>query len=401
MPDNNKGVSPKKGAPSNTAKNKSGSHTVKKNNYSERVQRTVSERDTVRELNRRMTEKKTSEKKAVKGTLRNDEDRKMISVMSGFVGSIPGEEGDLEGRTFEFFRNCLEKGTIIPQMTFSLVIPGRGLSMRAGNGDIEVYMPVEEVIDRNMVTTDRLYVSNDHLNRSYSVVVIGVDEAEKKIVVSYLKAREKIRPIVESRIQKALKSGERPVVRARVTKLVELGTEQTSDSSMYGAVKKVYLDIEGLGIRGVMRPEGVGDFYVADMRFYLRLNEIVNVEITKLEHFDIENGRKTRYECSMKSLRKSPWDNASFAKGMHVRVKCISPAKGRGLTRMSSGLICGGVGTDDVERGGVPCKLYAPYEIRLELGARYEGVIKQYIREKHLLEVNVTKSLVEGGVFPR
>jgi len=397
MSDNNKRVSSKTSTSSNAAKNKSGGRTVKKDDYLERVQRTVSERDTVRELNRR---KKTSEQKSFRDTLQNDEDRKMISVMSGLVGSIPGEEGDIEERTFEFFRNCLKKGTIIPQVTFSMVIPGRGLSMRAGNGDIEVYMPVEEVIDRNMVKTDRLYVSNDHLNRSYSVVVLGVDETEKRVVVSYLKAREKIRPVVENQIQKALKNGERPVVRARVTKLVELGTEQTSDSSMYGAVKKVYLDIEGLGIRGVMRPEGVGDFFVADMRFYLRLNEIVNVEITKLEHFDLENGRKTRYECSMKKLRKSPWENASFAKGTHVRVKCISPAKGSGHTRMSSGLICGGVGADDVERGGVPCKLFAPYEIRLELGAKYEGIIKQYIREKRLLEVNITKSIVEGGEFP-
>lgn len=297
-----------------------------------------------------------------------------------FLGMMPGTDGIYEKKTIEYYRMCLENKTILRDMVFSMMEKHVGLWNYEGT--IKIMMPLAETVDVDDTTVSELYVSSDHLNRSYSVLVYDVNEEENIVLVSFVRARNLLRPAKIEEIRRALLRGETPRVRARVTKLCEATPGNAPQRKDAGRIRMVYIDIWGLGIHGRIHERDFLDGYVPDMRFFIGLNDIVWVNIFK-EGSMIKNGRrKARFECSKKDAEESPWDYMDLKNGMRIRVCCLT------IGRRSENGTYGSALLDDGNRK-VVCRYYAPRNIRAEVGKEYIARVKNYDRAEKRLTTEI------------
>lgn len=298
----------------------------------------------------------------------------------GFLGVVPGEEDANKPKGFEFFRSCMEEKRILNNVMFTMQQTHTGLWFY--EGEIKVMMPLNEVVDVNETTQSEIYVSKDHLKRSYSVIVYSVDEANSLVLVSFVRARNKLRPAKIAQIREALERGENPIVKARVYKLSEVTNDEGMSSRDLGRIRMAYLDIWGLGINGRLHERDFGDYYMPDLRHFVSLNDVLTVRIVKEGYMLHKGRRKVRFECSKKDAERSPWEFIKLAKGVNVRVKCITPGKGGGEVVRGSAMFEGA-------GAKITCHYVAKRNIRMEVGRSYTAVVTKFSREAKKLNVDI------------
>lgn len=304
-----------------------------------------------------------------------------------FLGIMPGTEDIYEKKSLQYYRKCMERKTVLKDIVFTMVDRHAGLWGYEGN--IKIMMPLAETIDADGRAGSDLYVSYDHLKRSYSVLVYGVNEEENTVLVSYVRARNLLRPAKIEEIRRALQRGETPRVRARVTKLCEATPGDSPQRRDAGRIRMIYIDIWGLGISGRVHERDFLDGYVPDMRFFVGLNDIIWVNVRE-EGFMMKNGRKrVRFECSKKAAEDSSWDYIDIKAGMQLRISCITSGAGAGRFFRGSALL-------DDENRKVVCHYLAPRNIRMEVGKKYIARVRKFDREAKKLDVEILSPCGRG-----
>ena len=242
----------------------------------------------------------------------------MDMMQKGFLGVSLGKqdealaENEIQKRKMAVlnrYENMMRSGTIIPEITFPQSI--RDIGIYKYEDGVEIRMPVEEIFaDGGEQYGFRSFHSRAHhyTNRAYAAKVIGVDREKALVTVSYSKAQEEYRPVIERQIQEALDKGETYRTKARVTYVCR------KNDFNYG--RYLICDICGLGIPGILFCYDWTRGFVDDLTSCVEPDEIIDVVVYARNKADRKSTAKYRVSRA-KALDFDPWEEVEKVAPLH------------------------------------------------------------------------------------
>ena len=211
-------------------------------------------------------------------------------------------------QTLDKYEEYLNSGKIMEHVRFTAREKMDGLYYY-DKGDVTVHMANEEIVDMRYAGD-----LSSSMGREYAVVVTEVDRENRRVEVSFRKAQDKQRPGIIAAINRNLKEGKVFKAAARV---------------MYvyceGGKNFAFLDIYGLGIRGILLAKVWGVNRTEDLSSVLKRNDIIDVVIKGKTKLSKEGDEQ--YSCARANDAKvNPWNGLAerFPENRNVIVRCTS-----------------------------------------------------------------------------
>lgn len=218
------------------------------------------------------------------------------------------------------------------------------------------------------------------MDRYYTVKITGIDRSRGRVLVSYLEAQKQLRPQYLEEIQKALDERRHYRCSARVVHFSKANTV-------------AFVDILGLGIRGVIQAGNWSYGFVNDISKVAAIGDIIDVDVTGYSRESTPE--HLQFICSRKSVVSgiNPWVDAERKYPVHSNciVRCTGKLKNNFLARIegsSDEITVFGLYPDRVsERTGK--------QIVIQVGKKYRCYIKTVDVNKQIIRVKVLDEQVE------
>lgn len=242
----------------------------------------------------------------------------VMTAQKGFLGvSIGRQEEELAVNEMEKrkdavlnrYEKLMKSGSIIPEIIFTQSI--RDVGIYKYEDGVEIRMPVEELFaDSGEQYGLRSFHTRAHhyTNRAYAAKVIGVDREKALVTVSYAKAQDEYRPVMERQIQDALDRGETYKTKARVTYVCYKAGQN------YG--RYLICDICGLGIPGILFCYDWTRGFVGDLTGCVEPDDIIDVVVYARNKADKKSTAKYRVSRA-KALDFDPWEEVERVAPLH------------------------------------------------------------------------------------
>lgn len=298
-----------------------------------------------------------------------------MDKFQGFIGgaeNIHANSKEDKSR-LEYYKKLMESGETIT-MAFSNQEWKEGLWKK--DKGLTVWLENEE-----LSFGDGTYLRDSALTRHFTVKIIRVDEETKTVYTSFRHAKKEREAEVIAMINAALKKKEKLIVPARVV-WFDKNRKATH----------CYLDILGVGIRGVMGIDHWSYDYDESFADLIRIGDVVSVAITGFAKDSKKDAPK--YLCSRKEtlepvdVVKKKWDKAEslFKQNSRVVVRCRKKHD-----KNFEAEVLG-------YKGWVAYCHYPEETDKLKIleGMAYRGWVKSVSGEKRILRVNVIEMVPES-----
>jgi hypothetical protein len=286
------------------------------------------------------------------------------------TGKIVSEGEKKKKRILDYYEDLMNNEELIQNITFSQSDKTKGVFFFEQG--IKIFMPKEEIM-HGFETSD---IHINTLKRNYCVKVIEVDREKECVTVSFIKAKEMVRPKVLKEIDKVLNEGRVYKAQARVSFITDSNTV-------------AFVDILGLGIRGVVFAQEWSVGFTRDISMVAKIGDIIEVAITnKSKKYDEKD---PQYECSRKAMISTdPWEGIEERAPLHsnVIVTCVYKGKKNFLGKIS--------GLDEISAYCLyPDKDSATTgePIIIHKGEQYRGYVQMISEAKQVFRVRILDKL--------
>lgn len=305
--------------------------------------------------------------------------------------SIPEERAEIKEKlrqeTFEKYEKMMKSSTVLRDVIFSIG-SDQGLSIYE-NG-VHLFLPNRETLQMD-AKASYTFKSRSFLRYPLNVAVKDVDRSNNIVWLSRTLAKEYVRPQIIEDLVKSINGGRYRKVKALVAYVDPHG-------------RKAYLNILGLGIRGVIEAREFSSNYMR-LGQALRLGDRLEVVVIgKHENFTKRAGTTGRYEfiCSRRAVVdkfiSEKWKDVEkhFPVGANVTFTCVKTYPG--------GEICIGAidGFPDL-RAYCYCSerpsSYTGEEIVMREGRKYIGYVKKSDSVKHILRIKAYDYFAKEDAF--
>lgn len=305
-------------------------------------------------------------------------DKMEINKFRGFLGGVSHSTQEkmvetIKEKVFDRYEKLMNDNELLNDVIFSQMDRDEGSFYYEGG--VKILMPSSETCNDQRETG-----ASKTLSRLYTVKVYEVDRKNSLIKVSMLKAQEAVRPSVIKQINHNLKDGIPFFTQARIIHI------KSGERSI------CFLDILGLGIRGLLYAQEWGNFYVKDLKMYARVGEIIDIAVIGYSPKSTETSEQ--YICSRKKTLKedNAWRGIEEIAPLHsnVSVKCVCKREKYFIGKIK--------GIDEI---AVYCQYPSDDQIGYRTGKKvviiegmtYRGYISQVSEERHMLRARILDEL--------
>jgi len=234
----------------------------------------------------------------------NEKMKKFSSL--GFLGIERDKTSERTKSTLDEYERLMKNKELIEDLRFPQSKITDGLWKR--EGEVEIFLPKKEINFRFEATN----LSRKETYRFYTVKIIEVDRKNKKVVVSHVAAQEQVRPDVLNVIDKELKEG-------RAFRAQAIVSFFTKGNTM------AFLDILGIGIKGVIYAKEWSEGYTKSISSVVKRGDLIDIAITG--HSKNSKPEDPQYACSRRLIimESNPWANIEERVPLHsnVIVRCV------------------------------------------------------------------------------
>lgn len=273
-------------------------------------------------------------------------------------------------RVLDYYEDKMKNGELLCNLSFSQSERAEGVFFFEEG--IKILLPKEEIM-AGYVTAN---LDKESLKRIFTVKVIEVDREKECVKVSLIQAQAMVRPGVLKTINKVLAEGRVYKTSARISYI-------TSSNTL------AFVDILGLGIRGVVfaREWSVG--FTRDISMLAKVGDIIDIAITKKTEKYTEES--PQYECSRKAtFNFDPWKDIEVKAPLHsnVVVTCVYKERNNYLGKIN--------GLDELTAYCLYPEKDSPTTgepIVIHKGGVYSGYVSGVSEEKRILRVRTLDEL--------